>query len=152
MTGKFEAAYTIGQLANAAGVNVETVRYYHRIGLLAAPDRAYGSIRRYSTDSLQRLRFIKRAQRIGCTLEEVASLFKLSDGMHCAETKSLAEHKLTLVRQKLKDLRAIEAALNNFVMACAQTPSEQECPIITSLMGDYPEEIVKYKSALASHE
>ncbi|MDE2056615.1 MAG: Hg(II)-responsive transcriptional regulator [Betaproteobacteria bacterium] len=139
MTGKFKAAYTIGQLANAAGVNVETVRYYHRIGLLAAPDRAYGSIRRYSTDSLQRLRFIKRAQRIGFTLEEVASLLKLADGMHCAETKSLAQHKLSMVQQKLMDLKSIETALKNLVKACDQASSEQECPIIASLMGVHQE-------------
>lgn len=137
MIEKNETSYTIGQLAHATGVNVETVRYYHRIGLLAAPDRAYGAIRRYSTDSLQRLRFIKRAQRIGFTLEEIASLLKLADGTHCAETKSLAELKLNIVRQKLKDLKLIETALKDFVTACTQAPSEQKCPIIASLMGDY---------------
>src|SRR6266852_6242464 len=71
-----EAGYTIGQVARAAGVNVETVRFYHRRGLLPLPGRAYGAVRRYGEESLARLRFIRRAQRLGFTLDEVAALRK----------------------------------------------------------------------------
>lgn len=128
-----EATYTIGQLAHAVGVNVETIRYYHRIDLLPAPKRSYGSIRRYPSASLQRLRFIKRAQGLGFTLEEVAVLLALSDGTHCAQTQLLADQKLAVVRRKLADLSAIEAVLKEFVRACEQVADGQGCPLIAVL-------------------
>ncbi|MEO8407903.1 MAG: Hg(II)-responsive transcriptional regulator [Oxalobacteraceae bacterium] len=131
-----ENKLTVGQLAKTAGVNVETVRYYHRIGLLQAPERAYGSIRRYDRDTLRRLRFIKRAQRLGFILEEVASLLTLDDGKHCAETKALAEQKLALVQQKITDLAAIEINLRSFIDACAHTRGGCGCPMIDALAAD----------------
>lgn len=131
-----EATYTIGQLAHAVGVNVETVRYYHRIGLLPAPERSYGSIRRYPVESLRRLRFVKRAQGLGFTLEEVAALLALAEGTHCMETKSLAQQKLALVRHKLADLHSIEAALKDLVIACDQTADDQGCPLIAALVAE----------------
>ncbi|MXS77398.1 MerR family transcriptional regulator [Nitrosomonas sp. JL21] len=126
---------TVGQLAKTAGVNVETVRYYHRIGLLPAPERTYGSIRHYDYHALRRLRFIKRAQRLGFALEEVSSLLTLDDGKHCAETKALAEQKLELVRQKIADLMAIESNLRSFIDACAHTRG-YGCPMIDALAAD----------------
>ncbi len=97
---------TVGQLAEAAEVNVETIRYYQRIGLLPLPKKDHGSIRRYSADDLKRLRFVKRAQALGFSLSEVALLLGLSDGKHCAETKMLAEKKLARVEAKISDLAA----------------------------------------------
>ncbi|MDE2427465.1 MAG: Hg(II)-responsive transcriptional regulator [Burkholderiales bacterium] len=131
-----EKNFTVGQLAKTANVNVETVRYYHRIGLLPAPERAYGSIRRYGSDALRRLRFIKRAQRLGFALEEVSSLLTLDDGAHCAETKSLAEQKLALVQQKIADLATIESNLRSFIDACAHTDGSCGCPMINALAAD----------------
>ncbi|RBA23580.1 Hg(II)-responsive transcriptional regulator [Herminiimonas fonticola] len=131
-----EKNFTVGQLARTVDVNVETVRYYHRIGLLSAPERAYGSIRRYGRDALRRLRFIKRAQRLGFALEEVSSLLALDDGTHCAETKSLAEQKLALVRQKIADLATIESSLRSFIEACAHTDGSCGCPMINALAAD----------------
>ena len=136
MAADNETTYTIGQLAQAVGVNVETVRYYHRIGVLPAPERQFGSIRRYSTEARQRLRFIKRAQQLGFTLDEVAVLLQLGDGTHCAETKTLARQKLLLVHQKLADLQAIETALTAFAIACDTAPDEQHCPLIAALAAD----------------
>jgi MerR family mercuric resistance operon transcriptional regulator len=127
---------TVGQLARTAGVNVETVRYYHRIGLLPTPERAYGSIRHYDRQALRRLRFIKRAQRLGFALEEVSSLLALDDGRHCAETKMLAEHKLVLVRQKILDLAAIETNLRSFIDACSHTRGGCGCPMIDALAAE----------------
>jgi MerR family mercuric resistance operon transcriptional regulator len=124
---------TVGQLAKAAGVNVETVRYYHRIGLLPVPERPYGGIRHYSRDAQRRLRFIKRAQHLGFALEEVSSLLTFDDGKHCAETRSLAEQKLALVRQKIADLAAIERNLLSFIDACAHTTGGCGCPMIDAL-------------------
>jgi MerR family mercuric resistance operon transcriptional regulator len=124
---------TIGALAKASDVNVETIRYYQRIGLLPTPERSYGSIRRYNHDSLKRVRFIKRAQRLGFSLDEVRLLLGLADGTHCTETRSIAQHKLVLVEDKLADLMAIQTALKHLILACENKPDSCGCPIIDSL-------------------
>jgi len=125
---------TVGQLAEAAGVNVETIRYYQRIGLLPLPKRDYGSIRRYSTDDLKRVRFVKRAQALGFSLDEIALLLGLSDGKHCAETKALAEKKLALVETKISDLAAMRASLTGLVAQCSKGSRRSGCPIIDALV------------------
>jgi DNA-binding transcriptional MerR regulator len=78
---------TIGGLAKAAGVNVETIRFYQRKGLMREPDRPPGGIRRYGEADLARVRFIKSAQRLWFSLDEVGDLLKLEDGSHCTETR-----------------------------------------------------------------
>ena len=95
---------TIGVLADAAGVNVETIRFYQRKGLMPEPEKPYGSIRRYGTAELARVRFIKSAQRLGFSLEEVGELLKLEDGARCGEARQLAEQKLVDVRQRLQEV------------------------------------------------
>jgi len=127
---------TVGQLAQAAEVNVETIRYYQRIGLLPVPDRTYGSIRRYFETDLKRVCFIKRAQALGFSLEEVALLLELSDGKHCTETKELAEKKLDLVKTKIDDLAAIRKSLQGLVAQCAKGSRGYGCPIIDTLIED----------------
>ena len=123
---------TIGALAKASSVNVETIRYYHRIDLLPMPERSYGSIRRYTHDSLKRVRFIKRAQCLGFSLDEIRLLLVLADNEHCTETKSIAQHKLALVENKLADLAAIQTALKHLIHACENKPDSAGCPIIDS--------------------
>ena len=125
---------TVGQLARAAAVNVETVRYYQRIGLLPMPRRDYGSIRRYLADDLKRIRFIKRAQKLGFSLHEVALLLGLSDGRHCAETRALAETRLAVVGEKIADLEAIRQALNGLVAKCSKGSRGCGCPVIDALI------------------
>lgn len=127
---------TVGQLARAAAVNVETVRYYQRIGLLSLPSRDYGSIRRYLADDLKRVRFIKRAQRLGFSLDEVALLLGLSDGKHCAETKVLAQKKLSVVEEKIADLAVIQKALKGLVAKCSKGSRGCGCPVIDALIED----------------
>ena len=127
---------TIGQLAQAAGVNVESIRYYQRIGLLCLRTRDFGSIRRYLPDDLKRIRFIKRAQALGFSLDEVALLLGLSDGKHCAETKVLAEKKLHMVEAKMEDLAAIAKALKDLVSRCSKGSRGCGCPIIDALIED----------------
>lgn len=127
---------TIGQLAQTAAVNVETIRYYQRIGLLPLPKRDYGSIRRYSANDLKRVRFIRRAQALGFSLDEVALLLGLSDGKHCAETKALAERKLAMVEEKITDLAAIQKALKELVTQCSKGSRGCGCPIIDALAED----------------
>src|SRR2546427_8799052 len=102
---------TIGVFAKAAGVNVETIRFYQRKGLLPEPDRPYGSIRRYGEADVARVRFVKAAQRLGFSLDEVDELLTLDDGTHCNEARQLAEQKLIDVRSKLADLLRIESRL-----------------------------------------
>jgi len=124
---------TIGALADAAGINVETIRFYQRKGLMPEPERPLGSIRRYGEVDLARVRFIKAAQRLGFSLDEVAELLKLDDGTHCDEARRLAEHKLQDVRERLADLRRIETALNQLVARCGSARGSVKCPLISSL-------------------
>ena len=124
---------TIGAFAKAAGVNVETIRFYQRKGLLPEPDKPYGSIRRYGETDVTRVRFVKSAQRLGFSLDEIAELLRLEDGTHCEEASSLAEHKLKDVREKQADLARIEAALTDLVCACHAAKGKVSCPLIASL-------------------
>lgn len=124
---------TISRLAEAAGVTVETIRFYQRRGLLAEPDRPHGGIRRYAADDVARVLFIKAAQRIGFTLDEIAQLLELDDGMHCSEARVIAEHKLEIVRDKLADLQRIEAALATLVSRCTARRGQVCCPLIDAL-------------------
>ena len=124
---------SIGALALAAGVGVETVRFYQREGLLPEPAKDYGRIRRYGEPDVERLRFIKSAQRLGFTLVEVAGLLKLEDGAHCGEARQLAEQKLADARSKLADLRKIESALVALVKNCCATEGALPCPLISAL-------------------
>jgi MerR family mercuric resistance operon transcriptional regulator len=124
---------TIGAFARIAGVNVETIRYYQRRGLLLEPERRFGGIRRYGDADVARLTFVKSAQRTGFTLDEVATLLKLQDGAHCSEAREIAEHKLTDVRQRLADLKQIEHALSALVGRCRTSKGTVTCPLIASL-------------------
>jgi MerR family mercuric resistance operon transcriptional regulator len=132
MQNKFENL-TIGVVAKAAGVNVETIRFYQRKGLLPEPDKPYGSIRRYSEADITRVRFVKSAQRLGFSLDEISELLRLEDGTHCEEASSLAEKKLKNVREKQADLARMEAALSDLVCACHAADGHVSCPLIASL-------------------
>ena len=126
-------ALTISRLAHEAGVNVETIRFYQRRGLLPEPDKPLGGIRRYAQTDVARVLFIKAAQRIGFTLEEIAQLLKLDDGTHCSEARAIAERKLADVRQRLADLQRIEAALTQLVGRCKASRGRISCPLIDAL-------------------
>lgn len=123
---------TIGVFAKAAGVNVETIRFYQRKGLLPEPDKPYGSVRRYGEADVTRVRFVKSAQRLGFSLDEIAELLRLEDCTHC----EVSEHKLKDVREKLADLARMEAALSALVGACHARKGNISCPLIASLQGD----------------
>jgi MerR family mercuric resistance operon transcriptional regulator len=124
---------TIGVLAQRAGVNVETIRFYQRKRLMTEPKRPQGGIRRYGETELTRVRFIKAAQRLGFSLGEIAELLKLEDGTHCGEARQLAELRLQDVRAKLADLRRIESALTTLVARCSSARGSVKCPLISSL-------------------
>lgn len=127
---------TIGAFARAAGVNVETIRFYQRKGLLSVPNKPYGGIRRYGEADVTRVRFVKSAQRLGFNLDEIAELLRLDDGTHCEEASSLAEHKLNDVREKMADLACLEAMLSELVCACHARQGDVSCPLIASLQSE----------------
>lgn len=129
-------ALTIGALARGAGVNVETIRFYQRKGLMNEPARPQGGIRRYGEDDVARVQFIKAAQRLGFSLDEIAELLRLQDGTHCDEARRLAQQKLDDVRRKLADLASMELALSRLVRACRSRPHSVSCPLIASLQTD----------------
>jgi len=126
-------ALTISQMAREAGVNVETIRFYQRRGLLAEPDRPLGGIRRYGQVDVARVLFIKAAQRIGFTLDEVAQLLQLDDGTQCSDARAIAERKLADVRRRLADLQRIEDVLTQLVGRCAAKRGKVRCPLIDAL-------------------
>jgi MerR family mercuric resistance operon transcriptional regulator len=126
---------TIGKLAERAGVNVETIRYYQRRGLLDEPKKPLGGYRRYPSETVKRVRFIKRAQGLGFTLEEVAGLLRLDAAGACAETRELAAHKLALIEVKLSELGAMREGLAALVAKC-DNGGNRACPIIQVLVTD----------------
>ena len=125
--------FTIGALAQAAGVNLETIRFYQRRGLLPEPARPQGGIRRYGDSDLARVRFIKSAQRLGFNLDDVAELLKLEDGSHCGQARAQGERKLADVRARLADLQRIEQALSDLLERCHVARGKVCCPLIESL-------------------
>lgn len=124
---------TVGLLAKSAGVNVETIRFYQRRGLLPEPDKPLGGIRRYNSSVLARLRFIKAAQRLGFSLEEVGDLLKLEDGSSCRQAREQAERKLADVREKMAELSRIEGVLSDLVERCCVARGKVHCPLIAAL-------------------
>ncbi|ABD69351.1 transcriptional regulator, MerR family [Rhodoferax ferrireducens T118] len=99
----FRNSLAIGAFAPAAGVNVETISFYQRTGPLSEPDKPLGNIRRHGDSDVARVRFVKSAQQLGFSLDEIAGLLRLYDGTHCVEARTLAEHKLIGVRQTQPD-------------------------------------------------
>lgn len=126
---------TIGKLADRAGVNIETIRYYQRRGLLDEPKKPLGGYRRYTPETAKRVRFIKRAQALGFTLEEVAGLLQTDAASACSETRELAAHKLTLIEAKLSELTAMHKGLAALISKCDKG-GKRPCPIIQVLVTD----------------
>lgn len=129
---------SIGALAEAAGVHVETIRFYQRKGLLATPASAPGAIRRYGPADVARVRFVKAAQRLGFTLRDIIELLALDAGTQCGTARGIAEGKLREVRARLHDLRRMQSALHTLVSDCHATRRTVRCPLIATLSADEP--------------
>lgn len=127
---------TIGRLAAQVGVNVETIRFYQRKGLLREPLRPPGGIRHYSAEDIARVKFIKSAQRMGFRLDEIVHLLRLDEGMQCQAAAELAARHLSVVRARLRDLGRIESTLTRLIEQCTQGNEKAACPLITALYGN----------------
>jgi len=127
----------IGQLSKHTGTNVETIRYYERVGLLAAPARSSGGYRLYRTEHLKRLNFVRRARALGFSIDEVRTLLRLADERKrpCAEVRAVADAHLQDVRAKIADLRRMESVLKATVARCASGQGTH-CPMIDALYRD----------------
>ena len=128
--------YTIGQAAKAAGVNVETLKYYERRGLLPEPPRSSGNYRLYPEESVRIVRFVKRAQELGFTLNEIRELLALRDGgdsVGCVDVRSQAGRKLLDIKSKIQSLRTMQEALSRLVAQCSGEGPVTRCPILEAL-------------------
>lgn len=127
-------AITIGRLSAHSGVNIETIRYYERVGLTPAPPRSSGGRRLYGGDDAKRLSFIRRARKLGFRLEAIRSLLGLNDGPpSCAEVHALTARHLEAVREKIAALCRLETTLTETAAACEKS-AEPACPIIDALL------------------
>ena len=126
-------AMSIGGVSERTGVNIETIRYYERIGMMPRPLRSQGGRRLYTHDQSRRLAFIKRARTLGFTLEEIKILLALASGAgSCAEVKRVTERHLEEVRQRIKDLRRLEKVLGDLAAQCGSGRTSP-CPILEAL-------------------
>jgi MerR family transcriptional regulator, mercuric resistance operon regulatory protein len=124
----------IGNLASAADVGVETIRYYQRRRLLAQPARPARGQRVYPPSYVERLRFIKRAQALGFSLDEIAALLSLDSGTGHARAHALAARRLAEIEEKIADLAAMRDALADLIRRCEHTRGRVTCPIIATLV------------------
>jgi MerR family mercuric resistance operon transcriptional regulator len=127
---------SIGALSKQSGVNIETIRYYEKIGVMPAPARSAGGYRIYALDHLKRLGFIRRGRQLGFSLDELRGLLHLVDGhaYTCAEVHALTLQHLTEVRHKIADLRRLERVLADMAAQCTED-LVPECPVIDALFG-----------------
>ena len=134
MTGSEVPRLLIGGLAARTGCNIETIRYYERIGLIPAPPRSEGGHRLYGVEHLKRLTFIRRSRELGFTLKEVRGLLALVDrgDYTCAEVRDLTQAHLDAVRRRVRDLKTLEKVLDDMVAEC-DGGAVPDCPVVEAL-------------------
>ena len=125
---------SIGALSKDTGVNIETIRYYERIGVMPAPERTAGGFRRYREDHLKRLTFIRRGRELGFSLADLRGLLRLVDGhaYTCAQVRALTLQHLAVARRKIADLRRLERVMSDMAAKCTGKRIP-DCPIIDAL-------------------
>ena len=126
---------TIGDVAKQAKVDIETIRYYERRGLLERPPRSVSNYRLYHEDAVRRVRFIKRAQELGLALNDIRGLLSLraAPGTGCGEIRAHAEANMKHINEKIESLIAMKRALSTLVAQCSGQGPLAECPILGSL-------------------
>lgn len=136
MSNQNQKPLTIGFLAKAAGVNIETIRYYQRIGLTTEPEKPVKGFRLYPEDTLKRIKFIKRAQQLGFSLKEVAELLLLGEGSsedQCADVRQRAEQKREHIDQQINDLQNLHSTLTLLIDSCKSEKGSHQCAIVETL-------------------
>ncbi len=121
---------TISKVARMLEISVETIRYYERRGLIQQPAKPPQGYRQYNDDTISRIRFIKRAQALGFTLDEISTLLSLHDHP-CRQVEKLAQSKLTSVQEKIQDLQSLERALTALLQQCNDNEDETRCPVLS---------------------
>lgn len=127
------AGLTIGRLARAAGVGIETIRYYQKRGLLPVPESKDTTFRHYPVELIDRIQFIKRAQELGFNLDEITIFLRLAVGGDRKKVRSVASSRLDEIRTKITDLQKMEKVLSNLVQECEATGHAAPCPVIAAL-------------------
>jgi len=127
--------WTIGKVAKQAGVNIQTLRFYERKGILRPSERKLSGYRLYTADASQKIRFIKNAQELGFSLKEIVGLLNLrvSQTARCPDVRKKAVRKLKDVEAKIRSLDSIRKALNDLVKSCQSKKTTDHCPILQSL-------------------
>jgi Hg(II)-responsive transcriptional regulator len=125
----------IGEVAAEAAVNIQTLRYYERVGLLPEPGRRPSGYRAYHRDTVRRVRFIKRAQELGFTLAEIGELlaFREQSVSACEQVEARASATLVRIEEKIRDLESMRAALTEYVTTCRRPRPLDECPLLRAL-------------------
>ena len=123
---------TIGRLAKLVGVNVETIRYYQRIGLIDEPVAPLNGFRQYPVKTAENITFIKRAQRLGFSLKEISELLKIGDG-HCDDVRTRAEKKRNKIDEQIRDLQSLRDTLDQLICECKSGKDGAHCPIVETL-------------------
>lgn len=124
---------TIGRLARKVGVNVETIRYYQRIGLIREPVTPRQGFRKYPPETAEQLLFIKRAQGLGFSLKEIAELLVIGAG-HCDDVRTRAEEKRCKIDAQIQDLLSLRKTLDELICQCKKGKRGLDCPIIETLL------------------
>ena len=127
---------TIGRLAKQAGVNIDTIRYYERNGLIPEPGRRASGYREYELSDVKRLRFILRAKDLGFTLAEIGELLSLSADRDVRGVKRRAEQRLEQVEHKIKELQRVRRGLKTLIDACPGHGDLERCPIVAALSSE----------------
>lgn len=128
-------ALSIGQVATAGNVNIQTIRYYERRGLFPAPRRTAAGYRQYPEDAVARLRFIKHAQELGFSLDEIQDLLglRVRHGAACDAVERQTRQKIEVVHQRIRDLQRMQRTLERLAAACAARRPTDDCPILEVL-------------------
>jgi Hg(II)-responsive transcriptional regulator len=123
------------EVAAQAHVNAQTLRYYERRGLLPEPERTQSGYRAYTPDAVRVVRFVKRAQQLGFTLDDIQDLLHLADGgpASCEEARTMARTRITDLQQRINELAGMRDALTQLVDTCDQPRAERECPILRDI-------------------
>lgn len=127
-----------GEVAERAGVNVQTLRYYERRGLLPEPDRSVSGYRTYTTDAVRTVRFIKRAQQLGFSLDDIDELLHLASGGpdSCESVRSMAGARITDLDRRIAELQAMRSALDTLANTCDKPRGQRDCPILREIDRD----------------